>query len=448
MIRLCVLFSLIYISIAYPSDNSDQTIDLNGQKSESNEINTDEIVIDSDYEEKMLKIFNIPTVDRRIHLDNCTNIMCMPHYLCINDMVVTNGTELIEQRISDRMDVDKSNIICDDMEMPCCADQAMKQLHQPKQQNDETNNEATNDDTDDDYNNEINTNVENMTSNVVRCGYRNERYLNEPSDRIVDGDDAEPNEFPWMVAIFKRLPNNDLRYIGGGSIIHRSVILTAAHLVRRIMPENLVIRAGEHDIMDEHDNGKRQERNVSNIIIHEDLYLEGLINDVALIVLSKKFELTKTVSTICLPPQSIETNGRIMCTSSGWGKNESDRKGTYQAILKKIDLPIVGRGKCEHLLRRTRLGPYYNLNESLMCAGSGRRDTCKGDGGSPLVCEIPNDKGRFYQSGIVAGGIGCGSRVPGLYVNVGQFTNWITHQLGFIDLYFEPENTIRYESFD
>lgn len=451
---MCVLFWLIYITTAYPSENTDIMVDeFSVEKSDSLEQNPDGSETSDDYNEKMAGIFEIPLDDRRVNLDNCTNIMCMPHYLCINDMVVTNGTELFEWRISMRINDDKANIVCADMEMPCCADQAMKQLHQTKPK-DEVKAETMNDDNDNnndnsnDYDDEVPKDAENTISNVIRCGYRNDGHHQNPSTRIIDGDDALPNEFPWMVGLFMRLPNDDLRYIGGGSLIHKSVIMTAAHLIRRIVPEKLVVRAGEHDILDKFDNGQRQERNITNIIIHEDIYAQGLINDIALIVTNKPFELTKSVNTVCLPPQSIETEQHVMCTSSGWGKNGGDRKGNYQATLKKVDLPIVERGKCEHLLRRTRLGPFYNLNESLMCAGGGRRDTCKGDGGSPLICEIPLEKGRFYQSGIVAGGIGCGGKIPGLYVNVAHFSNWITHQLGFIDLNFEPENVLHYELFD
>lgn len=451
--RICVLFWLVYVTRAYPSESSETP-----QKSDSIEEDAD-VVIDyneqsDDYNEKMIEIFDLPVEDRRVNLENCGNIICMPHYLCIHDMVVTNGTELFEWRISMRSNVEKTDIVCGDMEMPCCADQAMKNLHQTVQNDGETTidtdetNETTKTTDESDYDDENKIDTENSISDVIRCGYRNGGSHQQPLTRIIDGDEAHPNEFPWMVGLFLRLPNDDLRYIGGGSLIHRSVVMTAAHLIRHIVPEKIVVRAGEHDILDEFNDGKRQESNVSNIIVHEDIYAQGLINDIALIVVNKPFELTEAVNTVCLPPQSVETDQNIMCTSSGWGKNGSGRSGKYQATLRKVDLPIVERGKCEHLLRRTRLGPFYNLNESLMCAGGGQRDTCKGDGGSPLICEIPHDKGRFYQTGVVAGGIGCGGRVPGLYVNVAHFTNWITHQLGFIDLNFEPENILQYDLFD
>lgn len=61
------------------------------------------------------------------------------------------------------------------------------------------------------------------------------------------------------------------------------------------------------------------------------------------------------------------------------------------------------------------------------------KDTCKGDGGGPLVCPkyAPNS-GRpqqYVQTGIVAWGIGCGTEVPGVYAKVTEalcFVDWAT----------------------
>lgn len=33
-------------------------------------------------------------------------------------------------------------------------------------------------------------------------------------------------------------------------------------------------------------------------------------------------------------------------------------------------------------------------------------DSCDGDGGSPLVCEIIGSKGHYHQAGIVSWGVG------------------------------------------
>lgn len=100
-------------------------------------------------------------------------------------------------------------------------------------------------------------------------------------------------------------------------------------------------------------------------------------------------------------------------------------------ILKKIDLPIVARPACQDALRTTRLGKYFELHQSFICAGGEEgKDTCKGDGGSPLVCPIEGEDEKYFQAGIVAWGIGCGeNRIPGVYANVALFRNWIDEQM-------------------
>ncbi|XP_031633672.1 phenoloxidase-activating factor 2-like [Contarinia nasturtii] len=435
-----LLISILFcFAQAYPANTELKRRPLSSKSDDSNETSVDN--------EKLSEIFNIPDIatNEPTNITNCDNIICIAYSLCINDKVVNNGTELIDWRLSSRISPKKflpgEFVECDDMEVPCCADEAIKDLHQPPPDKNGPNDQTEYDDDDDDVDDDDDDDNKFMT--IQKCGYG--QFI---SSRIISGDDMRPNEFPWMVGIFFRLPSGKLRYLGGGSLIHESVILTAAHLLLKFKPEQLVIRAGEHDILKPESDGKRQERNVTNIINHEDLYADSLINDIALIVVDKPFEMTDAVNTICLPPQSIQTNEGTICTSGGWGKNATNRNGKYQATSKKIELPIVEQGNCEAILRKTRLGPFYNLHNSLMCAGGGRRDTCKGDGGLPLFCEIPHDIGRFYQTGIVAGGIGCGKEIPGMYVNVAYFSDWIKQKLRFINMRIRPENILQYELFD
>ena len=94
---------------------------------------------------------------------------------------------------------------------------------------------------------------------------------------------------------------------------------------------------------------------------------------------------------------------------------------------------MVERQKCTEILRKTRLGENFVLNETLICAGGeAGKDSCTGDGGSPLVCSIPGNSGYYYQAGIVSWGIKCREdNTPGAYTEVAFFADWIEEQIQY-----------------
>uniref|UniRef100_A0A1A9W5D1 Phenoloxidase-activating factor 2 n=1 Tax=Glossina brevipalpis TaxID=37001 RepID=A0A1A9W5D1_9MUSC len=264
------------------------------------------------------------------------------------------------------------------------------------------------------------------------CGWRNQNGVGFKI--AVKTDEAEFGEFPWMLAILRVEEDDDqdviFLYECGGSLIARNVAVTVAHCVVNHEAKQLVVRAGEWDTQNTNEILPHVDRQVKEKIVHEKYRIGTLYNDVALLILEEPFRWEENIRPICLPPPNTNFDG-LRCLATGWGKDKFGRDGTYQVILKRIELPVVPHSTCQDQLRQTRLGFYYNLHESFMCAGGEiGKGTCTGDGGSPLVCPIPGVEGRYYQAGIVAFRVGCGEQnVPGVFASIPYALQWISDKL-------------------
>uniref|UniRef100_A0A1Y9HAE1 Phenoloxidase-activating factor 2 n=1 Tax=Anopheles farauti TaxID=69004 RepID=A0A1Y9HAE1_9DIPT len=370
----------------------------------------------------------------------CDGGICVPPHLCANGMLNTDGSNIIDIRFSEDNE-------CINYLLKCCPDD---ELEVPPNSVPEATNPAPNTVTPAAPKEEPTPGITNENRNSVttaapisvppeiketipqKCGLRN---VDGVGFRITGDSDGESQygEFPWMVAILKEekaLEQVINVYQCGGSLIHPLVVLTAAHCVQNKKAEEIKVRLGEWDTQNTYEIYNNQDRNVLEIVTHAEYYKGGLFNDVALLFLDKPAELMETVNTICLPPADFNFD-LSRCFASGWGKDVFGKEGTYQVILKKTELPIMPREQCQSALRTTRLGQRFKLHASFICAGGEKgRDTCKGDGGSPLVCPIPGTNNYFYQAGMVAWGIGCGEDgIPGVYVNVAKFRGWIDDHL-------------------
>ncbi|XP_071533497.1 uncharacterized protein [Panulirus ornatus] len=257
------------------------------------------------------------------------------------------------------------------------------------------------------------------------CGIKNSDGVNGRINQLMQQEgDAEFGEYPWQAAVLKK-EGYDNVYVCAGTLIDDRYILTAAHCVKGYEAFELRIRLGEWDVNRDTEFYPYFESDVVAVYVHPDFYSGNLINDIAIIrnVIPVDFILNPHVAPVCLPSHNDFTGQR--CWVSGWGKDDFGSGGNYQNILKEVDLVVVSRGVCETALQQTRLGSSYRLHPGMLCAGGQLgKDACKGDGGGPLACE--SSDGSFQLAGIVSWGIGCGADgVPGVYVNVAHYLDWI-----------------------
>uniref|UniRef100_A0A8D0HHX6 Peptidase S1 domain-containing protein n=1 Tax=Sphenodon punctatus TaxID=8508 RepID=A0A8D0HHX6_SPHPU len=210
---------------------------------------------------------------------------------------------------------------------------------------------------------------------------------------IIGGNEANPHSRPYM-AYINITTDWGYGFFCGGFLIRDNVVLTAAHCNCKV--GHIHVSLGAHNISA--DEWDRQIIRVRRRIPHPEYDAETLQNDIMLLQLEEKANLSCEVGPIRLAHRAVKKGA--VCSVAGWGGTEPWAGSPTSSVLESPFLQLA-------------------LNSALAFI-------FQGDSGGPLVCN-----GKAH--GIVSYGSENWSP-PGVYTKVTHYLSWIHKVLNKLDI--------------
>ncbi|XP_063399928.1 chymotrypsinogen A-like, partial [Mytilus trossulus] len=237
------------------------------------------------------------------------------------------------------------------------------------------------------------------------------------STKIVNGEDANIENFPWQVSI-QVMRDGQFGQDCGGSIIDNRWILTAAHCYNKTHPIPLSqtrVGAGSSSL-----SGMVEFRSVKKFHQHESYDNPENYNDIMLIELTRPFRFGSAINKISLETDVDSDYTQESCKVSGWGNTNEFGDHTYPDRLQATELTVISRESCASQWGEDN----FISDNTKLCGQEYRRDTCDGDSGGPLACRTADS--TYILVGLTSYGPKvCNGTLPGVYTRVSAYTDWI-----------------------
>ena len=159
-------------------------------------------------------------------------------------------------------------------------------------------------------------------------------------NRIIGGNNATFNEYPWQAFLQITLDNGKYRGCGG-SLISNQHILTAAHCTEGASGVSHAF-LGEHDLNDIQEHAVT----ISRITDHPDYNSHTYDNDLSVLTLTTPVSFSPSMLPICLPGYVGKSYKGEVATVTGWGHTISGDAKSRASILQEVNVTVWSNDQC------------------------------------------------------------------------------------------------------